>query len=1546
MRNLKGKILKLVTIVSMVAGFLVGVNAPANANSPCVLGTDYTRVSASNSANLTLRFTNTTTCVFTIPASITSVTALVVGAGGGGGGDGGSGGGGGQLRQGAISVTAGNTISIKIGIGGVGSNWGGVASAKGGDSTITGVATFTAIGGNPGSGWGSNTGGAGGTGGTGGTTVINGQQGGGGPGGICNPIGLGSSPTGTVPSSNLTGSTVFFGGGGGGGFGAQTNNSGNGFLGAAGGTNSGGRGANYKISSADSSSAILGASNGYPGVANTGGGGGGGSACNARGDMNLGFDGVSQRTAGGAGANGVVFLQYSSTPSPVTNVSVASNQNSQVTITWTPPSYTGSGITGYRVQRVISGGGWEGEVATGSTADSYVYTGLTNGTEYFFRVTPVTDAGIAPFPGVGPFSSGIPAAPPGSPTSLSATPGNAQLSIAFTAGAANGSAISNYQYSTDSGATWKNRATGTTELTLVITTLSSSVASLVNGTSYTVVLRAINSAGNSVASASVTGIPNVIPTISTVPVISGTITQGQTLAVTNGTWANNPASYTYSWSRATTSGGSYSTISGATSSTYTLVEADIGNFVRATVTATNSAGNSIASSSGPTTSILGSALIPTFGIPIATSDGFTVQISNFNNSYSLAGTATAGSVSVDGSGLVTVTGLALGTSSTATITTSRTGYVGGSATVSSSSAASVLMAYEPFTGTAGNNMSGGTGSGSSGLTGNWQVVKSRKSNADAVSGIYTSRNGLAFPKNTGFTRPSSNTAASGPNWNLYYSARQLSTPISFDAPGTYYLSFLNHLPTVTWLGSALAGLLSDLPSTTSDTNPWTLLFGGAYGSKFVIDYGFANRASWESGQTRLVTDTYSAVSTNASAPTTEATANFVVVKIVTSASGNDSFSLKAYAPTSELPTSEPSSWDVTYAAPITGSAKFLAVETEFHGTIDEYRLGYTYQSVTDARAARTITFNANYSGGPSSTTQSIYSNIEVGLTSNTFTRTLNTFAGWNTQANGTGTPYANSASVTLSADTTLFAQWTSRDATLSALSISQGTISQTFASATTSYTASVKNSVDSITVTPTRTQANATIQVRVGAGSYASVTSGSASSALALSLGSNTVNVLVTAQDGTTNTYTITITRAPAISFINSLTAPSGVAMSPYQGITFQAATGGSETFTYTYSINNVVNAALPTGLTFNGSNRTITGTPTAAGTTGTIRIIATDTNGDVFTMSTGFTITVNFGTQLPISILTRFGTGGQPHILAIQGGSGIGDLTYTLDPLVQPSCLLSGFILTPNFPVGTSGACFVKATKAADAAFTQTSSAVTTIFFTAYVPVIQQTLTCPPGTTPSAPTGIGVGSCIQVLAPVSPAAGDSGAAPKITSLSATSGLVGASITITGTGFSTVTRVQFGTQSTTTFTATSTTITVAVPTGATRGRVMVFSPTGSAMAAQIFTVTVVDTQAPGFTGGSVNTSTPTQLTLNFDETIDGTGVLATSFAVSVAGTNRAITGISISGTTITLTLASAVSKDQEVLFTYTSPNSSASIKDALGNRTATITSRGLTNNVS
>jgi uncharacterized repeat protein (TIGR02543 family) len=45
------------------------------------------------------------------------------------------------------------------------------------------------------------------------------------------------------------------------------------------------------------------------------------------------------------------------------------------------------------------------------------------------------------------------------------------------------------------------------------------------------------------------------------------------------------------------------------------------------------------------------------------------------------------------------------------------------------------------------------------------------------------------------------------------------------------------------------------------------------------------------------------------------------------------------------------------------------------------------------------------------------------LTTNTFTRTGYTFAGWNTVANGSGTAYADGASYPFTASATLYAQW-------------------------------------------------------------------------------------------------------------------------------------------------------------------------------------------------------------------------------------------------------------------------------------------------------------------------------------------------------------------------------------------------------------------------------------------------------------------------------------------------------------------------------------------
>ena len=89
----------------------------------------------------------------------------------------------------------------------------------------------------------------------------------------------------------------------------------------------------------------------------------------------------------------------------------------------------------------------------------------------------------------------------------------------------------------------------------------------------------------------------ITPANTAVPTISGTTTFGETLTSTTGTWSNSPSSYAYQWSRAATSGGSYTNISGATSSTYNLVAADVGQYLKVTVTATNASGSAAATSS-------------------------------------------------------------------------------------------------------------------------------------------------------------------------------------------------------------------------------------------------------------------------------------------------------------------------------------------------------------------------------------------------------------------------------------------------------------------------------------------------------------------------------------------------------------------------------------------------------------------------------------------------------------------------------------------------------------------------------------------------------------------------------------------------------------------------------------------------------------------------------------------------------------------------------------------------------------------------------------
>ena len=176
----------------------------------------------------------------------------------------------------------------------------------------------------------------------------------------------------------------------------------------------------------------------------------------------------------------------------------------------------------------------------------------------------------------------------------------------------------------------------------------------------------------------------------------------------------------------------------------------------------------------------------------------------------------------------------------------------------------------------------------------------------------------------------------------------------------------------------------------------------------------------------------------------------------------------------------------------------------------------------------------------------------------------------------------------------------SSDASLKALVLSAGALTPAFASATSSYTATVANSVTSVTVTPTATSAAATVSVNGVA-----VGNGSNSGAIALAVGSNTVKIVVTAQDGgTSSSTTVVVTRAAASvstdASLSALVLSSG-SLSP----SFAAATTS-----YTAAISNTVASLTLTPTTASsGAKVTVNGSTVASGAASSAITLAVGSN-------------------------------------------------------------------------------------------------------------------------------------------------------------------------------------------------------------------------------------------------------------------------------------------------------------------------------------------------
>ena len=152
-----------------------------------------------------------------------------------------------------------------------------------------------------------------------------------------------------------------------------------------------------------------------------------------------------------------------------------------------------------------------------------------------------------------------------------------------------------------------------------------------------------------------------------------------------------------------------------------------------------------------------------------------------------------------------------------------------------------------------------------------------------------------------------------------------------------------------------------------------------------------------------------------------------------------------------------------------------------------------------------------------------------------------------------GTTTANSAATTLITDTTL-----------SALTVSVGSLTPSFSSGVFSYAVSVPYATTSIKVTATRTHASTTLTVNGSA-----VSSGVISGSIPLSVGSNVIPVVAT-NTGVSTTTNITVTRAAA----TVATAPTITSVTPGDRTLAVAFTtpvddGGEPIDDYEYSLNS-----------------------------------------------------------------------------------------------------------------------------------------------------------------------------------------------------------------------------------------------------------------------------------------------------------------------------------------------------------------------------------------
>jgi fibronectin type 3 domain-containing protein len=246
--------------------------------------------------------------------------------------------------------------------------------------------------------------------------------------------------------------------------------------------------------------------------------------------------------------------------------------NAQVALHWA----ASSGATGYYVERSNASGGPYTQVSTEAAA-TFTDTGLTNGTKYFYVVSAYDSAGQSA--NSADVSATPVLAPPAAPAGLSATAGNAQVSLAWTAS----SNATSYQVK-------RSTSSGTEAQIAAPTSTSYTDTAVTNGTKYFYVVAAVNSGGESANSSQVSATPTAPETVPATPTGLQAIAGNAQVSLS---WNASAGAASYDVKRATTNGGPYSTaVASPTATSYTDTSVTNGTIYYYVISAANSIGQS------------------------------------------------------------------------------------------------------------------------------------------------------------------------------------------------------------------------------------------------------------------------------------------------------------------------------------------------------------------------------------------------------------------------------------------------------------------------------------------------------------------------------------------------------------------------------------------------------------------------------------------------------------------------------------------------------------------------------------------------------------------------------------------------------------------------------------------------------------------------------------------------------------------------------------------------------------------------------------------